>query len=262
MVHITCALTDKGDVRRVNQDSLLIKRAKIAGKNVTLACVCDGLGGLSKGEVASAIATDRLAYWFESELPSLFTPAETIDKTVLYDSIRKLIISIHRRIEEYSAANGFQSGTTLAGVLILGNRFITINVGDSRVYMMRRGALHHLTKDQTFIQREIDLGNMTEEEAAMSPHRSKLLQCIGAGPEPTVSFASQGTQAGDLFVACSDGFHKKISEDEIAVAYSPDRIEDAESLERIGEGLIAMNRKRGETDNITVVSVYLTEEGR
>ena len=262
MVHITCALTDKGDVRRVNQDSLLIKKAMIAGKTVTLACVCDGLGGLSKGEIASSIAIDRLSHWFETELPTLFTPAETIDKAVLYGSLRKLIVEIHKKIEAYSAANGIQSGTTLAGVLILGNRFVTLNVGDSRVYMMRRGALHHLTKDQTYIQREIDLGNMTEEEAAVSPHRSKLLQCIGAGPEPTVSFASQGAQPGDLFVACSDGFHKKISEDEIAVAYSPDRIKDAESLERIGEGLIAMNRKRGETDNITVVSVYLAEEGR
>src|SRR5699024_10334289 len=142
-----------------------------------LAAICDGMGGLAKRDVASAAMVRGLAQWFENELPGLL--AAEFSAQALRDSWDQLVQDTARRISDYGAGIHVDLGTTAAVFLVIGNDYFIMNVGDSRVYAVT-DQLYQLTKDQTYVQREIDLGRMTPEQAAVDPQRNVLLQCIGA----------------------------------------------------------------------------------
>lgn len=253
MDHIIYAKTDKGDFKVKNDDAYVIDTAESNGRFLSLAAVCDGIGGLKEGYTAASITVKELDSWFNETLPGLITASGMIDKDVLYTSLKKLIFKCDTLIRHYSAEKEIKSGTTLAALLILGNRCVTINVGDSRVYVIRNGKLHHLTTDQTLVQRAIDLGELTEEEALSDPRRSILLQCLGTGEQPVPTFAMASAKKDDIFFLCSDGFRHKISEQEFVEQLTLDSTRTSEDIKDTIDYLINTNRIRHEKDNITVI---------
>lgn len=254
MSFITATRTDIGTRKKTNQDSVLIIQAETDQGSILLASVCDGMGGLSKGEVASAAMVRALDEWFRNGLPKLL--AEGFSAENLWQSWTQLINDTNDQIADYGAQLHVELGTTAAAVLVIGNRYYTLNVGDSRIYLMVDN-LYQLTKDQTFVQQEIDAGRMTEAEALADPRRSVLLQCIGASRYIQPEFLEGQAPAGSVFMLCCDGFRHVISPEEFCAAFQPQRLDSRDTMEKVLDSLIQLNISRGEDDNITAVLVKI-----
>ncbi len=248
----TAAHTDVGIKKKTNQDSVLVKIAQTDYGKVCLAVVCDGMGGLSKGELASATMVRYLSEWFEKEFPELLYQGLSID--VLRKNWKELIYRVNRRISSYGHAAHINMGTTMVVLLIVDHVYYIANVGDSRVYLLR-DSLEQITKDQTFIQREMDAGRMTWEEARKDSRRNVLLQCVGASEVIEPDFYTGSILPGCIFLLCSDGFRHVITGEEMYQYLSPYRLLSEDAMR---EGLVYLtdlDKYRKETDNISAVLI-------
>lgn len=250
--------TDVGIKKEVNQDSLIIRRAMTEVGEVTFISVCDGMGGLSFGELASAEAVNVLNSWFDEDLPELLM--EGISDQSFKDSILPRIEEADEKISQYGREHNVDCGTTMTAILLYNNHYATVNVGDSRIYKLTAKEIEQLTHDQSVVQQLLDRGQITAEESETHPQRSVLLQCVGIGERAVPDFTFGSYEEGDIFFACSDGFrHKLIAEEMYQVLYVNQKtdIEDVNErkedlLERL-DYLIEVVKERGERDNITVV---------
>lgn len=250
---LAVAHTDIGIKKKVNQDSLFVRESILAdGSSVTFAAVCDGMGGLVNGEIASKETVDALTNWFDQELPELLT--EGISNNIIRESLNAYILEVDERLEEFSNQEG-ACGTTLAGLFLFNGRYACVNIGDSRVYHLHENEIYQLTKDQTVTQREVDAGRMSEAEAAKDKRRSVLLQCIGAGGDVVPVYKFGMYAKGDVFLICSDGFRHKLSREEIAMMFHPDCVINEEIAKEIAVKAVEINKERKERDNISVIVI-------
>ena len=241
MNYIVAASTDIGNTKNTNQDSYGIRvYTTVAGK-IVFAVLCDGVGGLDKGEVASGTVVNAFCRWSENRLPKLCE--EGIADDVIRVEWTNLIDEYNEKIKVYGKKSGVKLGTTITAMLITEKRYYIINVGDTRAYEITDN-VRVLTKDQTLVEREVEAGNLTREEAKNDARRSVLLQCIGASDSiyPDMFFGE--TKPDAVYMLCSDGFRHEITDDEI-FAYM--------------DNLIDINKQRMERDNITVLSVRTFE---
>ena len=148
------AETDVGISRSTNQDSVLVKHASYDKKEVLLAIVCDGMGGLSKGELASATVIREFSKWFDELLPY---ELEELDLNVVGGKWTVLLKNLNSKILEYSKKNNSSMGTTFTGVLFAEDKYLIVHVGDTRVYQID-SKMNQMTTDQTFVAREISSG--------------------------------------------------------------------------------------------------------
>lgn len=251
---LTAAYTDKGIQKATNQDSLCIKIAETSVGKVVLAVICDGMGGLSKGEVASASVTHAFSDWFEQELPAQLTKNDYNEIQYRWERIIK---EQNQRIAEYGKRVRIQLGTTWTALLLIDSKFMLIgHVGDSRVYRIGHG-LEILTDDQTVVGREVRRGTMTPEQARVDPRRNVLLQCIGASKLVEPQFISGTPIPGEVYMLCSDGFRHRITEEEIYTAFLPQTLVNETVLEQKAKELVELNKHRQETDNISVLLVKI-----
>ncbi|MCC8164428.1 MAG: serine/threonine-protein phosphatase [Lachnospiraceae bacterium] len=246
------AHTDIGIKKSTNQDSVLMKIAQTDYGKVLLAAVCDGMGGLARGELASATLVRMLSRWFEQEFPALLYQGLSID--VLKKSWEDLVYRANERISKYGRAIRAEMGTTMVVLLIIDRVYYIINVGDSRIYILK-DELTQITKDQTFIQREMDEGRMTYQEARRDPRRNVLLQCVGASPVIVPDYYSGTVDSGSMFLLCSDGFRHTISVDELYQYLNPYRLLNEQSMLENLQYLVELNKYRQETDNISAALV-------
>lgn len=249
MEYIAAADTDVGIVKSINQDSLCVKTAKTGSGMAALILVCDGMGGLSKGELASAEVVRSFAEWFDSELP--FELGDWNWDTAARNVISR-IRRLNARLIDYGSRSSLQTGTTATGIIAVNSQFMTFHVGDSRIYKISH-QLSQLTEDQTFINREIKRGNMTPEQALTDPRRNTLLQCIGvAGDvEPEVRLGS--LESGVNYMICSDGFRHVLTEKELFEGLSPKKLTTKSAMQAKLRELIETVKSRNERDNITAV---------
>lgn len=251
MRFIATADTDIGISKDTNQDSVLIKHAIVDGEEVLLAVICDGMGGLSKGELASATVIRAFAKWFDEELPY---ELEEVDMQVIGAKWSLLLKELNARILEYSKDNGIEGvGTTFSGILFIGDRYVIGHVGDTRVYHIG-ASLIQLTTDQTFVAREISRGTMTLEQAKTDKRRNLLLQCVGASKtvEPQVIC---GKAEKGAYMLCSDGFRHEISETEMYESLNPVNLMNKNAMHSNAKYLIEQVKNRNEKDNISVILV-------
>lgn len=245
--------TDVGIKKETNQDSMLLLHAMIDNCEIVFAVICDGMGGLQKGEVASADVIHTLHTWFKERLPAI-CPGGQLDVAKLQQDWLDLIDSRCDAISRYGSVNGFSLGTTLACILIVGNQYYVANVGDSRVYMIKDDVLL-ITHDHTLIQQKIDEGLLTYEEAQNDPQRSVLLQCIGAGDFVKPDFFTGPVENNTVFMLCSDGFRHMVSVDELYMYLNPNRLVDPTSIEANLREITELLKQRGETDNISALAI-------
>lgn len=253
MNYLIAADTDIGIKKNTNQDSLTVKLINTSREKMVFALLCDGMGGLAKGEIASAEIVDAFNYWIRHDFINI------IDKGFLDDSeIRKewekVIYTQNQRIMEYGEKHGISLGSTVVAALFTNQRYYIANIGDSRVYELT-DEIKQLTKDQTLINREIELGNLTEEEAERDPRRNILLQCVGATETVCPDFFFGETKKNAVYMLCSDGFRHEISSKEIFTYLNPHQLLDQNSMKRNMEYLIELNKSRMENDNISVITV-------
>ena len=250
MKFLTAYHTDIGIRKKTNQDSLLLEQASTDYGDVLLAAVCDGMGGLAKGELASATLIRRLSEWFYQELPQLLY--DGLQSGKLRNSWEQLIIETNHRIADYGRHNGISLGTTCVLFLAVDRVYYIMNIGDSRAYLLS-DRLYQLTKDQTYCQREIDLGRMTPEQAAVDPQRSVLLQCVGASDVVVPDFFAGNLEADQCFLMCSDGFAHVISPQEIYQALNPGISQNSSGMRQSLVDLIELVKSRQERDNISAL---------
>ncbi len=252
MNYLTAAHTEVGVRKKENQDSVLIRVADSECGRVLLGVLGDGMGGLALGEVASALLIRSFRRWFDEELPALL--ADGLREGAVFDQWGKLLQEADHRLAGYGEERGLRLGTTAAVLLLSEGRFLTANVGDSRIYQ-RTDRLRPLTKDQTFVQREVDRGHLTPEEAAVHPQRNILLQCVGGGSGLRPDYSAGTYERGSVFMLCCDGLCHEITPEEFRRALNPRRLRDEKTMERQAARLTKLSLKRRETDNLTAALI-------
>ena len=252
MNFIVSANTDIGITKSTNQDSLSVKVINTPQGRMTFAILCDGMGGLDKGEVASAAVIRAFDEWVYNSLPALCEGP--LNDYVIRDQWNRIITEQNNSIKRYGARQGVRLGTTAVIMLITQTRYYIMNVGDSRAYEIADG-VKQLTKDQTFVAREVELGNMTPEQALVDERRSVLLQCVGASDDVYPDMFCDVPSNNAVYMLCSDGFRHEISEAEIYEKFQPDVLFDDSTMSRHSQDLIELNKIRRERDNISVILV-------
>ena len=253
MKYISSICSDVGVKKAVNQDAVLVRQAVTGKGNILFAAVCDGMGGLEKGELASSMVISKMSCWFEETFPDIlyhdFTP-EGIEK-----SWKKEIYELNGEIYAYGETLDIRMGTTLTMLLLVEDTYYICNVGDSRIYYLKE-KIQRMTHDQSYVQHEIDMGRMTEEEALYSKQRNILLQCIGAGTMVSPDFYAGAYKSNSVFILCTDGFCHVITEQEIWNMLQPEALKDSKNMEEKIRQLVETVKNRKEEDNITVTLIH------
>lgn len=258
MKYVFSFVTTEGAVRKVNQDSLFINTAEFDGEEIFFAAVCDGVGGLSGGEKASAYVCKRMSEWFANDFAEHMRSRSSILK--IRESMDDRLHELNSRINDYAASRSSDMATTFTSLLIIPQlRHILIaHVGDSRLYRITDGSIDILTSDHSVVGQEVRNGIITEEMAEKDPRQNQLTNCIGAGLEDTsYDFSIADYSEGECYMLCSDGFRKKISAEEIGKALCPSANRDEKAMTANLEKLKNKVIERGEKDNITALMVKL-----
>ena len=241
MNYFLAAQTEVGLKKSCNQDSVILKRAKFKGEEVCIGIICDGMGGLSCGELASKSIAEAFSDWFLYS----YSKYESIwDESKMREDIGSLISSENEGLIRYDKEQGIDLGTTI--------RFFVWHVGDSRLYKISSSKIERLTNDHTVIAKEVEEGRLTEKEAKNDPKRNVLLQCIGASERVNPDMFCGEVKKGDILLLCSDGFRHEISEKEMLSLLG--RCESNKLNEMI-KRLISLNLRRNEQDNISAALV-------
>ncbi len=256
MNFVGTAVTDIGIVKKTNQDSVCIKTANTEKLGqIAMVVLCDGMGGLEKGELASAVAIRAFLDWFDNELPKLLT---RLNWRTFSTEWEKLIKEQNYRISQYGKTVDVTLGTTVTAMLVIGGKYLIAHVGDSRVYQLTDKIIQ-LTEDQTFIAREIKKGTMTAEQAAKDPRRNMLLQCVGASRNVEPQMLTGVIKEDTVFMFCSDGFRHVLSDEEMYESFNPTNATNAITMEQNSRYLIDVVKSRKERDNITVALLKCTK---
>lgn len=261
--HYTVAAhTDAGTTKEINQDSLTVKVANTICGEAAFAVMCDGMGGLEQGEVASAAVVRTYEQWFLKELPRLL--AKGFSEEALEKVWFRLANDCNARILEYSKGQNTAMGTTLTALLLLEGHYYISHVGDCRIYVMGNG-MEQLTSDQTYVAREVALGHMTPEQAQTDARRNVLLQCIGMVNSVKPDFLTGDFYDDDTFLVCSDGFRHKLAEAELYdcchLAFDgmewcvENRLNNSHFMNGRLRYLMEEIKARGERDNISAILV-------
>ncbi|MGL4340310.1 MAG: PP2C family protein-serine/threonine phosphatase [Rhodoglobus sp.] len=235
----SAAVSHVGKIRSNNQDS------GYAGQHLFV--VADGMGGHAGGDVASAIVVNRI-----SEIDQLYSSpddAESALKTALFAANSLLAETVF----EHSELTGM--GTTVSAILRVKNQLALAHIGDSRVYLLRAGVLNQVTADHTFVQRLVDSGRITPEEAAVHPRRSVLMRVLGdVDASPEIDTTVLSTLPGDRWLLCSDGLSSYVTDEKVRYALST-----IPTAQAAAERLIKESLDQGAPDNVTIVIVDIDE---
>lgn len=247
------AHTDIGITKKINQDAYCMKIASTKKSNIAFAVLCDGMGGLKSGELASAFVVNAYSNWFENELPAMLMG--TLDFTKIQCRWNELAVNLGKKIMEYGKSKGISLGTTLTAILMIDNKYIYIQVGDSRIYQINSVGIKQITKDHTVIAHEIEQKRLTEEEAKHDARRNVLLQCIGASRTVVPDIQTGIIQENDVFMICSDGFRHKVVEEEMYGIMAPSLLTSERMMKKSLIDLVELNKSRKENDNITALLI-------
>ncbi|MCL1917784.1 MAG: protein phosphatase 2C domain-containing protein [Peptococcaceae bacterium] len=246
------ARTDIGIKKTINQDSLSVRVFDTVQGKMAFAVLCDGMGGLDRGELASATVVKAFMNWADSELPLLcYYP---LGENIIRDQWKDLVYNQNAKIMKYGQRQGINLGTTIVAILLTQTNYYIINVGDSRIYEIA-DKIMQITRDQTVVAREVSLGKMTPEQAKRHPKRNVLLQCVGASEvlRPEICFGEIKKDA--VYMLCSDGFRHEVTPQELFTYLNPKYLTNSRVMKKHTDYLIELNKKRRETDNISVVLI-------
>lgn len=258
-----CGRTDVGLVREHNEDFLFVgdldtaeelrienaQSCDVDGRGLILV-VCDGMGGVGGGEVASRLAAN--AIW--DEMREARPTAET---AVYARLLRRAIRVANQRIRDEGETDEELRGmgTTVSAAGIVGDILVLAQVGDSRAYVQRGKSLVQVTRDQSVVSALKQAGRMTESEARLSDKRSMILQALGTSDDVDVAMSIVELRAGDRLLLCSDGLHGPL-EDDVLQSTMVDRTDVGDAV----GSLVAKARQAGGPDNITALVVKFSGE--
>jgi serine/threonine protein phosphatase PrpC len=233
------ARTDVGRTRDHNEDNYGVGETAAVEELGHLFIVCDGMGGHAAGEVASSLGVERiLSFYYE-------TPGEKRTE-VLEQAFERANAWIHE--------DGRGSmGTTGVAALIYQDVLFVANVGDSRAYLIRNGAIHQISRDHSLVSDQVAAGLITAEQARSMHYRNVITRALGYQPEVTVDLFRWPLQSGDIVALTSDGLHGLVEDAEIASTLI------TQTLAGAVDTLVQLANERGGTDNITLVAIAIDE---
>ncbi|MCQ2417729.1 MAG: serine/threonine-protein phosphatase [Oscillospiraceae bacterium] len=258
MHFIAAAGTDEGLRRKGNQDSFGAKILNTPIGEVAVAIMCDGMGGYSKGEVASATVVDAFQRWIVRRLPMLCTAPIQPDQ--ILEEWTGIVELCNEKVLAYGEQHGVQIGTTALMMLAACGRYVILNVGDCRAYEVTEDA-RQITLDQTLTQAEVNKGILTPEEALTDPRNHILLQCIGVSGQVKPDYYVGDLQKEAVYLLCCDGFRHEIDPMEITDFLHPSVMTNPSQMQREILELIHMNMERKEYDNISAIAIRTMPAG-
>lgn len=231
------ALSDVGQVRKINEDSF----AYFNSDKYSYAIVADGMGGHLAGEVASKMAVDFIGEYIQEHI------TDDLDHFQVKEVLNQAFLKSNNNIYSYSCENEsvMGMGTTATMCLVRGGYLIYAHIGDSRAYMIG-DSITAITRDHSYVQELVKLGQITPEEAKTHPRRNYITRAMGVEKDVKADLGIK-TYKGEKILICSDGLHGKIDDGELF-----EKVKELDPKECVRE-LVAMANDRGGEDNITAL---------
>lgn len=245
--------TDAGTKKKINQDRLFVQKFETRIGNIAFAVLCDGLGGYEFGEAASAELIRAFEGWMCESLSYL--SERQAEDHFIREQWNRIIQMENDKIRSFGKQNGCKVGTTITALLLTEVRYFLLNIGDTRAYRIGE-SVEQLTEDHTMVARELKLGNITKEQAEHAPMRNVLTKCVGVEEHVYPDLFFGAVQKNLVYMLCSDGFRHCITEKELQEHLYMYRKKDPLGMKKQEEYLVALNKQRGETDNISVITIY------
>jgi protein phosphatase len=232
---VTYAVSNIGRVRSSNQDG--------GYSGYQLHFVADGMGGHAGGDIASAMVSQQIA-----QIDALYATPEDAG-AILLTTILEANEKLGNTVGDHNELAGM--GTTFSGLMFTGDKAVVGHIGDSRIYLARDGVVRQVTTDHTFVQRLVETGRITPEEALVHPRRNVLMRVLGDTPEPpNVDTWVEDALPGDRWLLCSDGLCGYVSDEVIfrnMLAKAPGH--------DVADDLVGETLEAGAPDNVTIVVV-------
>ncbi len=246
------AAHSSGLERKSDDDALLIISGSADGHegmvDFGLFCVADGLGGYEHGQLASAISVRTVAHKLTREVFLRLLESEPNEEEE--DDLESLVRSAFTEANELIQDRADGGATTLTIALLLGEYMMIGHVGDTRAYVINRDGIEVLTRDQSLVQKLIETGTITEEEAAESPHRNVLWNAMGRTEQLQVDVFSHSVENDSYLLLCSDGLWGEVEEREIHRL-----VLNFEHPQAACNALVQAATEAGGSDNITAVLI-------
>jgi serine/threonine protein phosphatase PrpC len=243
LVHYTAAaVSDRGRKRPSNEDAFGFS----VERGVFL--VCDGMGGAAAGEIASSLAVDEMLRLLDRQARGKDGSKAAAMPLLAEEAIHAANEAIFSRSQRVDKLNGM--GTTLVGLLVDERRVWVLNVGDSRCYRLRNRRLEQITLDHSLVEEQVRLGRMTRSEALRSPLRNVITRALGTQSQVTPDIFELAPEPGDLFLLCTDGLTRELTDASIESLLGADL-----PLEAACVRLVEAAKKAGGHDNITCILV-------
>lgn len=238
--YLAAAVTDRGRKRPSNEDAF--------GYSVEdgIYLVCDGMGGAAAGEIASSLAVDEILHLLADRGQSNNGHAPLPEAVEL--AINAANEAIYSRAQRNQRLSGM--GTTLVALTVQEKRVWVLNIGDSRCYRLRHGQLEQLTLDHSLVEEQVRMGRMTVAEARRSPLKNVITRALGTQCKVTPDIFGLEAEPGDLYLLCTDGLTRELSDQNIATLLSGDL-----ALEDLCARLVEAAKHAGGHDNITCLLV-------
>ncbi len=238
-------LTAVGRRREKNEDAFLVD------PGMRLFAVADGMGGHAAGEIASRIAVDTLedamrGHGFDPEAAGAQDASRVLEASIA-EANRRICDSIQFHDEQRGM------GTTLVALVALPDKAVLAHVGDSRAYLVRRGKLSRLTSDHSWVNEQVKLGLLTDDDAQRHPMRNIVTRALGSRPDVAMDLLVQDAVSGDVFLLCSDGLNTMLTDAEIRAILE----RNTGRPEAACRALVEAANSRGGEDNVTVVVVQV-----
>lgn len=236
------ALTDRGIIRKQNQDAFYSLSDE--AKGVALLVVCDGMGGAKAGNVASKMTVEH----FTDEIKKNFEENHTVNS--LKRLMQEAALKANRDVFECSVLNYEYDGmgTTLVAALIKNNDCVVINIGDSRAYHITRLGIKRITRDHSVIEDMIERGEVSREESRRHPQKNLITRAVGTSFNVKGDVFTVDLKEGEYLLLCSDGLTNTVSEQEIMY-----EVLNNATLEEACNKMLSIAMMRGAPDNVTIV---------
>jgi protein phosphatase len=248
----TC--TDPGMVRSHNEDSVAADPAN------GLVVLADGMGGYNAGEVASGMATTVIVTEMRQLLSGVRPhdveqgSSEQVAARLVREQVLKANTSIYQAAQSQPQYAGM--GTTLVVCLFYDDRMLVAHLGDSRLYLLRDGNFTQVTRDHSLLQEQIDSGIITPGQAKKAQHKNLVTRALGIDPIVEPEIHEYPTQAGDIYLLCSDGLCDMVEDEDIGMTLQT----LGGNLKLAAQQLVQMANDNGGRDNVSVILVRVLRE--
>ena len=234
--------TDKGKVRKENQDSFVLEKLD---NGIIVAVICDGMGGANAGRIASDSAVSA---FMEHLLPELEKEPEADMQKLVTEAAAYANSTVYRRSIREKACRGM--GTTMVGTIVRGDEATVFNIGDSRAYLRNGLDFTRITRDHSLVEELVQSGEITSEEARVHPKKNLITRALGIGPEVKCDIFESDFPAKARIILCSDGLSNLIPDDELF-----EHCRKSREPRTLCHALMKKALSRGAPDNVTVIAI-------